>query len=77
MSEFMKGQKEIEKSVVSKYQKIEDTVVSGYKKIEDGFVDGYKRIEDSFVKKYLTPDEIPSGQSQSQNKAHSTENKGD
>ena len=60
MSDFVKGQKKIEKAVVSGYQKIEDTVVSGYKKVEDGFVGGYKKIEDSFVKAFLTPDKATS-----------------
>ena len=62
MSEFMKGQKKIEKNVVSSYRKIEDTVVSGYRKIEDGFVGGYKRIENSFVNAFLAPDEAASPQ---------------
>ena len=77
MSEFMKGQKEIEKTVVSGYQKIEDTVVSGYKKVERSFVGGYKRIEDSFVKAFMTSDEVPSQQEEQHGKTQDTERKGD
>jgi len=77
MSDFVKGQKKIEKAVVSGYQKIEDTVVSGYKKVEDGFVGGYKKIENSFVKAFLTPDEVPSPKEGQPDKIQSSENEGD
>ena len=77
MNEFIKGQKKIEKTVVSGYQKIEDTVVSGYKKIEDCFVDGYKKIEDCFVKTFLAPDEDASRRDGQPDEAQPSENKGD
>ena len=77
MSDFMKGQKKIEKAVVSGYQKIEDTVVSGYKKVEDGFVGGYKKIEDSFVNAFLTPDEAASPKDDHPNQTQTSQSKGD
>ena len=77
MSNFMKSQKKIEKTVVSGYQKIEDTVVSGYKKVEDGFVGGYKKIEDSFVRAFLTPDKATPPKEDQREKTQPSENKGD
>ena len=71
MSDFIKANKEIEKTVMSGYKAIENGVVSGYKAIENGVVSGYKKIEDKFVRTFLEADS-ETAEAENDNNPHKT-----